>query len=148
MVAAVASYFSKINIILWGGEREDAIFSFPFKIYFFNKDFFENNEKSPRKSRAFRLASFFVKIHCRRIPEFRALRELDNDDATIPESRLWRDEGVHLQQQSPVLLDWALLLRRVDKKDATQIILLSANWNPLNPKPLYIFGRIQPFLLH
>ena len=45
MVAAVASYFSKINIILWGGEREDAIFSFPFKTYFFNKDFFENNEK-------------------------------------------------------------------------------------------------------
>ena len=45
MVATVASYFSKINIILWGGEREDAIFSFPFKTYFFNKDFFENNEK-------------------------------------------------------------------------------------------------------
>ena len=45
MVTAVASYFSKINIILWGGEREDAIFSFPFKTYFFNKDFFENNEK-------------------------------------------------------------------------------------------------------
>ena len=44
MVAA-ASYFSKINIILWGGEREDAIFSFPFKTYFFNKDFFANNEK-------------------------------------------------------------------------------------------------------
>ena len=39
-------------------------------------------------------------------------------------------------------------LARVDKKDATQIILLSVNWNPLNPKPLYIFGRIQPFLLH
>ena len=35
-----------------------------------------------------------------------------------------------------------------DKKDATQIIILSANWNPFNPKPLYIFGRIQPFLLH
>ena len=45
MVAAVASYFSMINIILWGGEREDAIFSFPFKTYFLNKDFFENNEK-------------------------------------------------------------------------------------------------------
>ena len=45
MVAAVASYFSKTNIILWRGEREDAIFSFPFKTYFFNKDFFENNEK-------------------------------------------------------------------------------------------------------
>ena len=43
MVAVVASYFSKINIILWEGEREDAIF--PFKTYFFNKDFFENNEK-------------------------------------------------------------------------------------------------------
>ena len=35
----------KINIFLWGGEREDAIFSFPFKTYFFNKDFFANNEK-------------------------------------------------------------------------------------------------------
>ena len=32
-------------MILWGGEREDAIFSFPFKTYFFNKGFFENNEK-------------------------------------------------------------------------------------------------------
>ena len=49
MVAAVASYFSKINIILWGGERKDAIFSFPFKTYFFNKDFFENNEKRQGK---------------------------------------------------------------------------------------------------
>ena len=35
----------KINIFLWGGDREDAIFSFPFKTYYFNKDFFENNEK-------------------------------------------------------------------------------------------------------
>ena len=45
MVAAVASYFSKINIILWGGEREDAIFSFPFKTYFFNKDFLKIMKK-------------------------------------------------------------------------------------------------------
>ena len=52
------------------------------------------------------------------VSELRALRELDDDDATIPESRLWRDEGVHLQQPSPVLLDRALLLARVDKKDA------------------------------
>ena len=35
----------KEKCFLWGGEREDAIFSFPFKTYFFNKDFFENNEK-------------------------------------------------------------------------------------------------------
>ena len=34
---------------------------------------------------------FFIKIHYRRIPEFRALREFDDDDATIPESRLWRE---------------------------------------------------------
>ena len=26
------------------------------------------------------------------VSEFRALRELDDDDATIPESRLWRAE--------------------------------------------------------
>jgi hypothetical protein len=45
MVAAVASYFSRINIILWGGEQEDAVFPFPFKIYFFNKDFLKITKK-------------------------------------------------------------------------------------------------------
>ena len=45
MVAAVASYFSKINIILWGGEREDAIFSFPFKTYFLTKIFLKIMKK-------------------------------------------------------------------------------------------------------
>ena len=33
------------KIFYRGGEREDAILSFPFKTYFFNKDFFANNEK-------------------------------------------------------------------------------------------------------
>ena len=64
MVAAVASYFSKINIILWGGEREDAIFSFPFKTYFFDKVFLKTTKKGKVKvhfcslAQKCRLASF------------------------------------------------------------------------------------------
>ena len=33
-------------------------------------------------------------------------------------------------------------IKKTANFSAFQIILLSANWNPLNPKPLYIFGRI------
>ena len=33
------------EIFFGGGEREDVIFAFPFKTYFFNKDLFESNEK-------------------------------------------------------------------------------------------------------
>ena len=65
MVAAVASYFSKINIILWVGEREDAIFSFPFKTYFFDKVFLKITKKGKVKvhfcslAQKCRLASFY-----------------------------------------------------------------------------------------
>ena len=101
----------KEKCFLWGGEREDAIFSFPFKTYFFNKDFFENNEKrgdicdeksqiSPLKRQGkgslllpcpkLPIGIFFVKIHCRRIPEFRALREYSHalrlENASLRES--------------------------------------------------------------
>ena len=45
MVAAVASYFSKINIILWGGEREDAIFLFLSRHIFLTKIFLKITKK-------------------------------------------------------------------------------------------------------
>ena len=66
MVAAVASYFSKINIFLWGREREDAIFSFPFKTYFLSKDFLKITKKGEilaMKNRKYLSLKGTVKVH-------------------------------------------------------------------------------------